>query len=157
MKKLLTVLLCIVLISSFSVSALAELDPMTTEEITLTYACWGQGEAGEPEVLQALIEQFEAEYPNIHVEFVAIDQGTWNAALTNLAAQGELPDVFWVYSVAGAVANEWALDVTDYMDNDPDAEELYPAMKSSTKIGGRNYSYPTVMFPHMVFMNKTLF
>lgn len=158
MKKLLSMLLILALALSMAPLALAEgLEPLTTDEITLRYACWGQAEAGEPEVLQALIAQFEEAHPNIHVEFVPIDQGTWDAGLTNLASQGQLPDVFWVFSVSAAVSNEWALDLTEFYEKDPDAQELYPTMVSSSKIGGKNYSYPAVLFPHMVFMNKTLF
>ena len=158
MKKLLSRLLILALAMSAMPFALAEgLEPLTTDEITLRYACWGQAEAGEPEVLQALIAQFEEAHPNIHVEFVPIDQGTWDAGLTNLASQGQLPDVFWVFSVSAAVSNEWALDLTEFYEKDPDAQELYPTMVSSSKIGGKNYSYPAVLFPHMVFMNKTLF
>lgn len=158
MKKLLSMLLVLALALGMMPLALAEgLEPLTTDEITLRYACWGQAEAGEPEVLQALIAQFEEAHPNIHVEFVPIDQGTWDAGLTNLASQGQLPDVFWVFSVSAAVSNEWALDLTEFYEKDPDAQELYPTMVSSSKIGGRNYSYPAVLFPHMVFMNKTLF
>ena len=158
MKKLLSMLLILALAMSAVPFALAEgLEPLTTDEITLRYACWGQAEAGEPEVLQALIAQFEEAHPNIHVEFVPIDQGTWDAGLTNLASQGQLPDVFWVFSVSAAVSNEWALDLTEFYEKDPDAQELYPTMVSSSKIGGKNYSYPAVLFPHMVFMNKTLF
>ena len=158
MKKLLSMLLILALAMSAMPFALAEgLEPLTTDEITLRYACWGQAEAGEPEVLQALIAQFEEAHPNIHVEFVPIDQGTWDEGLTNLAAQGQLPDVFWVFSVTAAVSNEWALDLSEFFEKDPEAKELYPTMVSSSKIGGKNYSYPAVLFPHMVFMNKTLF
>ena len=158
MKKILCVLLSALMLLGM-VPAVAEeaLPPMTTEEITLRYACWGQAEAGEPEVVQALIAQFEEAYPNINVEFVAIDQGTWDQTLTNLASQGQLPDVFWVFSVSAAVANEWALDLTEYFEKDPDTKELFPSMVTSTKIGGKNFSYPAVLFPHVVFMNKTLF
>ncbi len=158
MKKLISLMLILALALTIVPMAAAEgLDPLTTEEITLRYACWGQAEAGEPEVLQALIAQFEEAHPNIHVEFVPIDQGTWDEGLTNLAAQGNLPDVFWVFSVSAAVSNEWALDLTEFFEKDPDAQELYPTMVSGSKIGGKNYSYPAVLFPHMVFMNKTLF
>ena len=156
MKKLFSLMLILALVLSAPM-ALADLEPMTEDEITLTYACWGQAEAGEPEVLQALIAQFEEAHPNINVEFVPIDQGTWDEGLTNLAAQGNLPDVFWVFSVSAAVSNEWALDLTEFFENDPEADALYPTMVSSSKIGGKNYSYPAVLFPHMVFMNKTLF
>ena len=160
MRKLLCALLALMMVTGLMAFATAEapaLAPMTTEPITLTYACWGQAEAGEPEVVQALIAQFEEAHPNIKVEFVSIDQGTWVEGLTNLAATGSMPDVFWVFSVSGAVANEWALDLTAFFEQDPDAKELFPSMVSSTKIAGKNYSYPAVLFPHLVFMNKTLF
>lgn len=160
MKKLLSLVLACIMVLSL-VPALAEteagLPAMTTENITLTVAHWGQAEAGEPEVIEALIAQFEAAYPNINVEFVSIDQATWDQGLTNLASTGNLPDVFWVFNVPNAVANEWALDITYYMENDPDAQQLYPAMREASKINGKNYSYPAVQFPHMMFINKTLF
>ena len=89
MKKLLSlVLACMMLLSLVPAMAEEGLPPMTTENITLTVAHWGQAEAGEPEVIEALIAQFEAAYPNINVEFVAIDQGTWDQGLTNLASAG---------------------------------------------------------------------
>ncbi len=159
MKKLLSLVLACIMVLSL-VPAMAEeagLPAMTTENITLTVAHWGQAEAGEPEVIEALIAQFEAAYPNINVDFVSIDQATWDQGLTNLASTGNLPDVFWVFNVPNAVANGWALDITYYMENDPDAQQLYPAMREAAKINGKNYSYPAVQFPHMMFMNKTLF
>ncbi len=160
MKKLLSlVLIALMLVSALP--AMAEeavgLPAMTTEDITLTVAHWGQAEAGEPEVIEALIAQFEAQYPNINVEFVNIDQNTWDQTLTNLASEGNLPDVFWVFNVPNAVANEWALDITYYIENDPDAKEIYPTMVSGAKIGGKNFSYPAVLFPHVMLMNVTLF
>ncbi|MGN0755293.1 MAG: ABC transporter substrate-binding protein [Aristaeellaceae bacterium] len=158
MKKLLSlVLACMMMLSLVPAMAEDGLAPMTTENITLTVAHWGQAEAGEPEVIEALIAQFEAAYPNINVEFVPIDQDTWTVSLNNLASEGKLPDVFWVFNVPNAVANGWALDITEFFEKDPDAAELYPTMVSGSKIGGRNYSYPAVMFPHMMYMNVTLF
>lgn len=140
-----------------SVQGESGLPPMTEEEITLTYACWGLGEKGEIEAKDKQIEAFEKAYPNIHVEFVTIDQATWDDSLTSMAATGSLPDVFWVFSATNAVANEWALDVTDYYEADPDAREVYPEMVENAKLNGRLYCMPTVMFPYLVFLNKTYF
>jgi multiple sugar transport system substrate-binding protein len=133
------------------------LEPMTTEDITLTYACWGLAEKGEIEARDKQIAAFMEAYPNITVEFVTIDQATWNDGLTTLAATGALPDVFWVFSVTDAIMNEWALDVTEYYENDPEAKDVYPSMVNNAKINGKLFSMPTVMFPHLVFLNKTLF
>jgi multiple sugar transport system substrate-binding protein len=133
------------------------LAPMTTDEITLTYACWGLGEKGEIEAKNKQIEAFMEAYPNITVEFVTIDQATWNDGLTSLAATGSLPDVFWTFSVTDSIMNEWALDVTDFYANDPDAKEVYPSMIENSRINGKLFSMPTVMFPYLTFVNKTLF
>ncbi len=133
------------------------LDPMTKEDITLSYACWGQQEKGEPEVKDKQLQAFMDAYPNINVEFVEIEQDNWNEALYNNAASGTLPDVFWVFSVTDAVKNQWALDVTDLFDADPDTQEIYPGVRDLSTIAGHRFHVPCVMFPHMIFLNKTLF
>ena len=135
------------------------LPPMTTDEITLTYACWGLGENGETQARDKQLAAFMDAYPNIHVEFVELTQGDpdWTNGLVALAAEGKLPDVFWTYSVTNAVANEWALDVTEYYENDPDAKEVYSGLVEASRLNGKLYSMPTVMFPYMVFLNKSLF
>ena len=56
MKKLLSLLLACMMMLSL-VPAMAEeagLPAMTTENITLSVAHWGQAEAGEPEIIEAL-------------------------------------------------------------------------------------------------------
>ena len=133
------------------------LPPMTTEKITLSYACWGLGEKGETEAKDKQIAAFMEAYPNITVEFVTIDQPTWDEGLTTLAATGSLPDVFGVFSVTNAIMNQWALDVTEFAEMDPDVKEIYPSMLDISRIDGKLYSMPWVMFPQLVFVNKTLF
>jgi multiple sugar transport system substrate-binding protein len=133
------------------------LAPLTTEKISLRYAYWGQHEKGEPEVTAAQKAAFEQKYPNISIEFLQIEQAQWDEALTNFAATGMLPDVFGVFSVSNAVMNEWALPLDEYFDADPDTAELAPAFATNAKVGGKRYSVPWVMFPHLVFVNETLF
>jgi len=135
----------------------SKLEPMTTDEITLTYACWGLHEKGEIEVRDMQLAAFMEAYPNIKVEFIEIAQSAWNEALYNRAAAGTLPDVFWVFSVIDAVANQWALEVTDMFDADPDTQEIYPGIREISQYDGRRFHVPCIMFPNMVFINKTLF
>jgi multiple sugar transport system substrate-binding protein len=133
------------------------LPAMTTEPITLRYAYWGQHEKGEPEVTAAQKKAFEDKYPNITLEFVEIDQAQWDEALQNFAATGMLPDVFGVFSVSNAVMNEWALPLNEWYDKDPDTVDMYESFANNAQINGVRYSMPWVMFPHLVFVNKTLF
>ena len=53
------------------------LDPMTKEDITLSYACWGLKEKGEIEARDEQLAAFTDAYPNIHVNFVEIEQDTF--------------------------------------------------------------------------------
>ena len=138
-------------------TAAGGLPAMTTENITLRYAYWGQHEKGETEVTQAQKKQFEDKYPNITIEFVEIDQGQWAETLQNMAATGTLPDVFGVFSVSQAVMNEWALPLDDLYALDPDTADMYPAFEQNSLVNGQRYAMPWVMFPHLVFLNKTLF
>ena len=133
------------------------LPAMTTDEITPTVALWGQAEKGEVEAREHQIAAFEKAYPNIHVEFVSIDQADWNATLTARAADGTLPDVFGVFQVVDAIANNWALDVTEFYENDPDAQEVYPYMINNVRFGGKLFCMPWVLFPAMYFVNETMF
>lgn len=133
------------------------LPAMTQDNITLTFAQWGLQEKGEPEVMELRMAKFMEDYPNIKVEAVTIDQSTWDDTLYSYAAAGTLPDVFGVFSVTNAVMSEWALEVSEYFDNDPDTDLLYPAVEEMNKINGKRYSMPWAMFPHIVMVNKTLF
>jgi multiple sugar transport system substrate-binding protein len=133
------------------------LPAVTTENITLSYAYWGQAEKGEPEVVEAQKAAFIAKYPNITLDFIQIEQTQWEEALTNLAATGMLPDVFGVFSVSRAVMNEWALPLGEFYEGDPEVKDLPEIFVNNAKIDGKQYSVPSVMFPHLVFVNETLF
>lgn len=133
------------------------LPPMTTENITLRLSFWGQDLKSEQEVTAALMEQFMAAYPNIKLELVLIEQNQWGESLQNMAATGELPDVFGVFSVSQAAMNEWALPLDEFYAQDPDTADMYEAFAKNSLINGVRYSMPWVMYPHLIFLNKTMF
>ena len=133
------------------------LPPMTTENITLRLAFWGQDLKSEQEVTAALMKQFTDKYPNITLELVAIEQAQWAESLQNMAATGELPDVFGVFSVSQAVMNEWALPLDEFYNKEPDVKDMFEAFEKNALIGGVRYSMPWVMYPHVIFLNKTMF
>src|SRR5690625_4465500 len=96
------------------------LEPMTEEDITLTYASWAHGELNK-----YLADKFMEKYPNITVELVELEQDGWNDHIMNLASTGELPDVFWYLgNVDIAVRNAWLGDFTEYFDNDPESDTI---------------------------------
>ncbi len=153
MKKMLSLVLAIILVLSCFVTASAEIAPVTTEEITLTYAAKNE----EDELTKALAEQFMAKYPNIKVELIELDSDTWDTALQNLAAEQNLPDVFWVGSVTDAIANRWVLELSSFYADDPAAATISPGVLQFSQIGGKYYSIPAACKPTVAIVNKTLF
>ncbi len=157
MKKLLSMMLAIVMMLSCCSFAVAENGlELTTENITLRYAARNE----ELELTQALADQFMAKYPNITVELVPtadLDDGAYTASLQNMAAETNLPDVFWVSSVTDAIANKWALRLNDFYAADPDAATISPGILEFAQIQGERYSVPAACKPTVAVVNKDYF
>ena len=130
------------------------LEPMTTEDITLTYASWANGALN-----QELANKFMELYPNITVELVQLEQEGWNDHLTNLASTGELPDVFWYLgNVDIAVRNSWLGDMTEYFENDPESETVLSTLKDQGYFDGeRKLAAPVAYQPYTIFLDENLF
>ena len=132
------------------------LPPMTTEDITLTYASW------ENEILTTYqAEQFMKKYPNIKVEIVTIPLDGYNDALLNLIATGQMPDAFWILGEADfAIQNELLGDMTEFWENDPEADNVLTTINEG-KFGyygtDKKWATPVKFFPETIFANKTVF
>ena len=59
MKKLFSLLLVVAMVLSLGISAIAE------EQVTITFQTWNPGDSART---HKIIEAFEAENPNIHIE-----------------------------------------------------------------------------------------
>jgi len=132
------------------------LPPMTTENITLTYASW------ENEVLtQHLASEFMKKYPNITVEVISIPLDGYNDSLLNLVSTGQMPDAFWILGEADfAIANDLLGDMTEYWENDPEADTVLKTINEG-KYGyygtDKKWATPVKFFPETIFANKTVF
>lgn len=132
------------------------LPPMTTEDITLTYASW------ENEVLKTfLAEKFMEKYPNITVEVITLPLDGYNDALLNLIASGQMPDAFWILGECDfAISNQLLGDMTEYWENDPEADNVLKTINEG-KFGyygtDRKWATPVKFFPEVIFANKALF
>lgn len=132
------------------------LPPMTTEEITLTYASW------ENEVLTTFLAQkFMEKYPNIKVEVVTLPLDGYNDALLNFIATDRMPDAFWILGECDfTIHNQLLGDMTEYWENDPEAENVLYTI-NECKFGyygtDRKWATPVKFFPEIIFANKALF
>lgn len=131
-----------------------QLPEMTKDNITLTYASWANGDLNK-----YLAEQFMKKYPNIKVELVPLELGTWNDGLLNLASAGQLPDAYWyVGNVDIALKNGWLGDMTEYFDNDPESANILETLKDQGRFDGtKKLAAPAFYQPYTVYLDKNLF
>lgn len=156
MKKLLSLLLSLLLLAGLVPAAGAEgLPPMnTTDKIQLTY-CVFRDEA----LYNHLAEKFHEMYPNITVRIIntgSVDDQA--AALANMSATKQMPDIFQFAYVDSIIANGWALDITQYVQNDPEYQQVFDSLKRDGYIDGKRcFFVPTVYFPITIYLDRNIF
>ncbi len=166
MKKLLTILLAILLITGCSKKDTGSngggdfdaLPEMTQDEITITVAVWQQ-----PSLQQALKEAFEAKYTNITIELIEVDGAAWMDSLTNLASAGNLPDVFWYQAdVDVPIRNGWLGDLTPYWNADSETEDVLDTLKAQgvfEMVDGteKKLAAASAYQPYTIYLDENLF
>ena len=155
MKKLVALLLAMLLVLAM-VPAMAE----DHEEVTLTFgSIWSsESEATRAPFLKTL-EEFEAEYPWIHVEVDWNEANAWKDKGDALATQNAMPDVF--YWNAGGILKEKVdmgqiLPLNDYLDDDTKGRLMDGALANMT-FDGQIYGLPYTNACSVLYINKKLF
>lgn len=135
------------------------LDAYTAEK-PLTITFWnfpnftGDAELETRAFDQALIEAFQAKYPNIKVEYQAIEFSDGPAKLETAIQSKTNPDV--VYDAPGRVI-DWASKgyLVDLEDIVPKADIIEAAVKASS-LDGKIYMYPQGVAPFMMGFNMSI-
>lgn len=107
--------------------------------------------------LQEMEKKFEAENPDINIEWVTIPSGYADAMITKLAA-GEIPDVMMLamdqvprYAEAGMLMPLNDLAPKEYVDS------LYDVVKEATTIDGTMYAAARDVTPKVMYINTKMF
>lgn len=156
MRTLLSVLLALAITATlFTAASAEEIAVMnTTDKIELTY-CVFRDEA----LYNHLAEQFHKKYPNITVTIIntgSVDDQ--NAALANLSAANQMPDIFQFAYVDSLITNGWAADITKYVEHDPEYDQVFDSLKRDGYIDGKRcFFVPTVYFPITMYLDQSVF
>ncbi len=141
-----------------STSGGSEDDP--TEETTITF--WhGWSAPSEIAAIDAAVEDFEAEYPNIHVDVVsAITDDKINQALR--AGGDNAPDVvssFTTDNVGQFCSSHVFVDLAPFFEeSDMDPEEIFPqTLLDYTQFDGVQCSLPLLADAYGLYYNKDAF
>jgi len=126
-------LLLLLTISLMSLGA-----PAHAQSVTLRYANWNLGTEEENNVQRQLVAAYTAAHPEVTIEFVDMSgDGGWEEKLTNLAARGELPDVFMANNTPYYVQNGWTADLTALVQDDPDWQNVPQVLKDAVTYSGK--------------------
>lgn len=128
------------------------LPPMTTDEITLTYASWEN-----LEMMEFMAARFMDQYPNINVEVHHLSIEDYNEAIFNLASAGQLPDVYWYLGdITTPLENQWLGDFSEFFDLDPESEYMPDSLKDAGVIGNKRVSAASKVLPFAIFLDQAL-
>lgn len=132
--------------------------PVMAQDTTITYANWNLGTEEENNVQRQMIAAYEAAHPGVTIEVVDMSgDGGWDEKLTNLAARGELPDVFMANNTPLYVQNGWAADLTAMVEANPDWANVPPVLQDAVTYDGVVRGLPAAMFVLGYFANQDLF
>ncbi len=156
MKKLVSLLLALMMVLSLGAFASAEGVPElnTTDEITISFMTWD-----DFELTRALADKFTEMHPNIHIEVIETTTADCTATLTNLAADNNLPDVYFWLDLDPLLANPMMLDITAYLEADEEAQTLlYPSLRRVGAVDGKRvYFMPGEFLPAVIYLDKAVF
>lgn len=157
MKQIITILFLLSIIFLITYACVS-----TKEKHTLTYLMWGRPE--EIKAVQKFITEFNKIYPEIKVNVIHTAQ--YYDKLKTMIAGGEPPDVMYMGSeyFPGYVARGTLLDLTPYIENDPDTKlkkfnikDYFPETVKPFMYNGRYYGIPKDFTTMVVYYNKDLF
>jgi multiple sugar transport system substrate-binding protein len=153
LTKLVTVTFLLTLIlslTSFVASA--------QDAVTLRYANWNLGTEEENNLQRQLVAAYTEAHPNVTIEFVDMSgDGGWTEKLTNLAARGELPDVFMSDNTPYYVQNDWVADLTEMVQDDADWANVPQVLKDAVTYSDQVLGLPSAQLIMGYFVNQDIF
>jgi multiple sugar transport system substrate-binding protein len=129
--------------------------PVESGEV-VTVQLWGF--AGEYEFLPQVIEQFEAEHPNIKIELTDIPEGDYVTKIDTALLANDPPDIGYVYERRWLKAGKF-LPLDDFLETEGIDVKDYNvgAMSGNCMYEGKIYCLGTYTGAVLLFYNKTLF
>lgn len=132
--------------------------PVSAQSVTIRYANWNLGTEEENNIQRQLVAAYVAAHPEVTIEFVDMSgDGGWDEKLVNLAARGELPDVFMANNTPLYVQNGWAADLTALVADDADWANVPEVLKNAVSHNGAVLGLPSAQFIMGYFVNQDLF
>lgn len=154
LPKLISIASLLLVVLALTIS----LVPAQAQSVTVRYATWNLGTEQENNVQRQLVAAYQEAHPDVTIELVDMSgDGGWEEKLTNLAARGQLPDVFMANNTPFYVQNDWIADLTDLVEGDEDWANVPQVLKDAVTYDGRVLGLPSAQFVMGYFVNQDLF
>ncbi|MGB8984620.1 MAG: extracellular solute-binding protein [Anaerolineales bacterium] len=161
MTRKLSVLLSLVLVAAFVLTACGAAGPAAGQKVTITW--WHITTAeNQKAVWQKLADEYMAAHPNVTIEITVLENEAFKSKLTTVMQSNEPPDIF--QSWGGGVMNEYAnagllKDITADLDADGGAwrKTFSPGALGVYAYNGKSYGVPWDMGMVGFWYNKDLF
>jgi len=154
LNKFLSVAVLLVLIVSLTSLVI----PVNAQSVTIRYANWNLGTEEENNLQRQLVAAYAEANPDVTIEFVDMSgDGSWDEKLTNLAARGELPDVFMANNTPYYIQNGWAADLTAMVEGDEDWANVPLVLTDAVTYSDSVMGLPSAQFVMGYFVNQDLF
>lgn len=144
--------MCLLLVA-FS-PALAEYDP--NQNYSISFYFWDEGQKPG---MDAMVDLFESQYPNIDVESTLIPWGQYWTKLTTSLPSGTGPDVFWMnLRITDFIDADLIVDITDMAaEAGIDFSKFPQGVVDLYTIDGRIYGIPKDFDSDAICYNKAIF
>lgn len=110
--------------------------------MTIRFATWDT--ASSLETYKAVVDGFQAKYPNIKVQVESVPDSYEQKIFTSLAA-GNAPDVFLWWNYPQLVARGAVEPLDSYINSgEIDPNQYYPEIFNASKVNGVLYSIPNI-------------
>lgn len=142
-------------------------DETTTsgEKTKISFMGWGTD--AEIATYTAMIDQFEAAYPDVEVEYIVVADNEFDTKLQTMIGSGQAPDVFYcsIDKMMKYAATGNLLSLTDYVNNNEifDPNNVWDCLNDLYRYDGENqgggdiYALPKDVSAFPIFYNVDLF
>mgnify|MGYP002400607205 CR=1 FL=1 len=123
---------------------------------TISWSFWGDPQ--ERSINERIVELFQAEHPEIHVETRWAAYGDYVARIKQWDAEGDPPDVAFLSDVPPYAESGYAADLAPFINAERyDLSDFYPQIVDGFRYQGDLYGLPRDNDTKVIFYNKDLF
>lgn len=158
-KKLILLIITVLLANSLLVACGSDSTSGSggSDQVTLSFGLWDKY---QQEVLEEIAKQYEADNPNIKIEFQLTPFGQYWTKLETAATGETLPDIFWMNgpNIVKYASNDMILPIDDLVERDSIDLNLFPeGLINLYTVDDELYGIPKDWDTTALWYNKKLF